>query len=94
MNLAKKLGCIGFVVAFTGSFLFYASPFSWLSFESPFVCPWCPIADFISPNWQTWVQLGLIVGLGSGLVLAMIGFCAGYFVTLAGAKKTASINSN
>ncbi len=94
MNLAKKLGRIGFVLAFTGSLLFYASPFSWFSFESHFVCPWCPYIDVIDANWLTWIQLGLMVGLVSGSLLALIGFCVGYQVSLARSKRTASIDSN
>lgn len=92
MNLGKKLGRIGFVVGFTNSFLFYASPFPWFSFESRFVCPWCPYIDVSDANSLTWLQLGLTVGLGSGLLLALIGFSAGYTVTLAQSKKAASVN--
>ena len=94
MNLGKKLGRIGFVIGCTGPFLFYASPFSWFSFESHFVCPWCPYIDVIDANWLTWLLLGLTVGFGSGLLLALIGFCTGYIVTLARGKKTAGVNSN
>jgi len=91
MNLGKRLGRIGFVVAFSGAFLFYASPFSWFSFESHFVCPWCPYTDIILANR---LQLGLTLGLASGLLLALIGFCTGYAVTLARGKKTATVNAN
>jgi len=94
MKLGKGLARIGFVVGFVGSFLFYASPISWFSFESGFVCPWCPIIGVMFANWLTWLQLGLTAGLASGLLLALIGFFAGYLVTVARGKKTASANSN
>ena len=77
MKLAKRFGRTGFVVGFVGPFLFYASPFSWFSFESHFVCPWCPYIDVMHPNWLTWVQLGLTVGLVSGLLFALVGFPVG-----------------
>ena len=93
MRLGKTLGRIGFVIGFLGHFLFYACPFSWLSFESGFVCPWCAIVDTAFANWLTWVNLGLTVGLMSGLLLALVGFSAGYLVTAVRGKK-AIVTSN
>ena len=55
MNLAKKLARVGFLVGFIGPLLFYVSPFSWFSFESHLVCPWCPYIDVVAPNWVTWL---------------------------------------
>jgi hypothetical protein len=73
--------------------LFYASPYSWFSFESHLVCPWCPYIDVAAPNWVTWLYLGLTVGLGSGLPLALVGFCASYLITVARREKSAGFNS-
>lgn len=104
MKLGKRLGRIGFVVGFVGPFLFYASPFSWFSFESIFVCPWCPYIDVLDignripalmrANWLAWVNLGIAVGLVDGLLFGLAGFSVGCFVTLVRGKKTARADSN
>ena len=78
MNLAKKLGCIGFVIGFLAPVLFYATPPSFPTFESPFVCPWCPIVFWGFTTKWTWATVGLRLGLVSGLLLAVIGFAIGY----------------
>jgi len=91
MKLGKWFGRIGFVIGFVGSFLFYASPFSWSSFESHFGCPWCPYIDVWDANWLTWVELGLTVGLVSGLLIALVGFSVGFFVALVRSEKTAGL---
>jgi len=82
MKLGKKLGGIGFVVGFVGSFLFYASPFSWPTFESRLVCLWCPYVDPVFVTRYTWLEIGLKVGLISGLLFAASGFVAGYLAEL------------
>ncbi len=82
MKLGKRLGRIGFLIGFVGPLLFYASPASWLTCESHLLCPWCPYIDIFFATWLTWVQVGLTMGLVSGLLLALIGFFAGCFVTL------------
>jgi hypothetical protein len=94
MKLGKRLGRIGFVIGFVGPLLFYASPSSWLTYESGFVCPWCPYVDFFFVTWLTLLQVGLTMGLISGLLLALIGFSTGCFVTLVRRKTTANVNPN
>ena len=83
MKLGKRLGRIGFVIGFVPAFLYYVSPYSWSTFESHSVCPWCFFIDIFPSTWLTWLQLGLTMGLVSGLMLAVIGFSAGFFVTFA-----------
>jgi len=94
VTLGRMLGRIGFVVGFAGPFLFYVSPSSWFSFESGFACPWCPYIDFAFPNSLTGPYLGLTMGLMSGLLLALVGFCTGQIVTLARGKNAGSVNPN
>ena len=78
MNLAKKLGCIGFIIGFIGPAVFYTSPVSFPTFGSHFVCPWCPIADWAFPTRWTWVNTALRFGVSSGLLLALTGLAIGY----------------
>jgi len=90
MKLGKRLGRIGFVIGFVPAFWFYASPYSWFTFESHIVCPWCPYIDFFPSTWRTWLLLGLGMGLMSGLFFALIGFSTGCFVSLIRRKTPAS----
>jgi hypothetical protein len=78
MNLAKKLGCIGFAIGFIGPVLFYANPSSFPTFESTFMCPWCPIVDWAFATRWAWVGIGIRLGLVSGLLLAIAGLAVGY----------------
>jgi hypothetical protein len=78
MKLGKRFGRLGFVIGFVGSLLFYASPMSFFTFESHFVCPWCPYVDSFNCGRLCWVELGLTSGLVFGLLLALIGFTFGY----------------
>jgi len=86
MKLGKRLAGIGFAIGFLGSFLFYASPPAWPTSESGLVCPWCPYVDFVSVTKYTWLEIGLKVGLISGLLFAVGGFSAGCLAELAGRK--------
>ncbi len=88
MKLGKRLGCIGFVVGFLGPVLFYASPPSFFTFESHYVCPWCPSIDVAFPPATTWIKLGLLFGLICGLILASIGFAVGYGASRAARADT------
>jgi len=81
MKLGKKIGRIGFVIGFRGPLLFYASPRSLFTYESHLVCPWCPYVDIPFATRIAWVQLGLWVGLLSGLSLAFIGLGIGCAVS-------------
>ena len=81
MKFAKKFSGIGFVIGFVGPLLFYAAPPSFFTFESRFVCPWCPIVDPLFPSFWTWLRMGLVTGLISGVVLTLIGFSLGCAVS-------------
>ena len=81
MKWGKRLGRIGFVIGFLGPVLFYASPFSFITYESHLVCPWCPYVDFFHATTLTWIRAGLVFGLLSGLLLALVGFLVGYAVS-------------
>jgi hypothetical protein len=76
VKLGKRLGRVGFVVGFIGPILFYSVPYT---FESPVVCPLCPIVFVIpSPNP---LEMGLMVGLLQGLAFAILGFAAGWSIS-------------
>jgi hypothetical protein len=81
VKLGRLFGRIGFVVGFLGPLSFYASPPSWLTYESHLLCPYCPYIDLIFAEWSDWVLLGLKVGLLCGLILAFIGFVIGYLIS-------------
>lgn len=77
MKLGKRFGCVAFVVGLLGSVLFYASPPSFLTYESHLLCPWCPYIDMPASTFWTWLTIGVRIGLMSGLVLAALGFAMG-----------------
>ena len=91
MKLGKIFGRLGFLIGFIGPVLFYASPVSFFTFESRFVCPWCPYVDWAYPTRMTWIGTGLRFGLFSGLVLAAVGFGIGYAVSKAIHVKESAI---
>ncbi len=74
MKLGKKLGRIGLVIGFPGPVLFYASPPSFFTYESRFLCPWCPYIDSPFMNGLAWLGFGLQIGLICSLALALSGF--------------------
>lgn len=78
MKPGKKIGRIGFVIGFLGPIFFYASPRSFVMYESRFLCAWCPYVDI---SRATRLTLGLEFGLVSGISLAVIGFSIGYGVS-------------
>jgi len=78
MKLSKRFGLVGFLIGFVGPVLFYASPASFFTFESHFVCPWCPDLFWLHATRLTWMGAGLRFGLFSGLILAAVGFALGY----------------
>jgi hypothetical protein len=65
-----------------GPVLFYASPVSFFTFESHFVCPWCPYVDAAYSTRIIWIA-GLGFALFSGSVLAAVGFGIAYGVSKA-----------
>ena len=83
MKLGKRFGRLGFLIGFLGPVLFYASPVSFFTFESRFVCPWCPYVDWFHPTRMTWIGTGLGFGSFSGLVLGAVAFAIGFTVSKA-----------
>jgi hypothetical protein len=83
VRLARRFGRFGFLIGFLGPVLFYASPISSLTFESHFLCPWCPYVDWFHPTSTTRIGTGLGFALFSGLVLAAVAFAIGYAVSKA-----------
>jgi hypothetical protein len=81
MRLAKRLGRSGFLIGFLPPFLFYASPPSFFTWESHWVCPLCPYIDMFFATRIAYVQLGLTIGLVCGLLLALTGFAIGYVIS-------------
>jgi hypothetical protein len=79
MKWGKRLGRVGFVIGFLGPVLFYAAP--GFTYESHFLCPWCPYIDIFPSDRLAWLSLGLSVGLFCGLILALVGFIIGYAVS-------------
>jgi hypothetical protein len=80
MKLGKRFARVGFLIGFVGPVLFYASPVSLFTFESHFVCPWCPYVDGAYQTRMIWIGMGLFA-LVSGLVLAAVAFAIGYAVS-------------
>ena len=56
MKLPKFLASIGFTVGSLGPLLFYLSPYSWVTFELHYVCPWCPYIDGPFLTWASWLS--------------------------------------
>jgi hypothetical protein len=88
MKWGKRLGRLGFVYGFVGSLLFYASPMGSPTFESHLLCPWCPYIDMIGGR-LAWLQLGLVMGLIHGVILALVCLGVGYATSrIASAKPS------